>query len=355
MVKTVDKMNVKERIKGLILNRPIDRVPFMPFFVSYMAMENGLSLRDFFSEPELAFRAGEATMRKHPWANIRPVYGWGDHGAWEFGGKIRWPDNDVTMTPYTPEPLISSPEEIEQLAEPDPTQTEWFRLRDRFNQLCMQNGHSVHLPSGSIFAQVASIVGIQRLMKWTIKHPDAIHQLAKKVLRLNVSMAEVTMERYGAQNCSVMTDLPMESNDLISPPIFEKFCLPYILELHGLFLERGVRSVMIHLCGNHTENLKYWMQVPLPERTIFSISSSMDLETTGKVIGERHILAGNISSTTIQFGTQEEVKKEAKRCLSQGKGRAGGFILMPACEWPPKAPPQNLEVIRQTIMEDGFY
>src|SRR4030042_5499993 len=114
----VDIMTAKERMKHLLLNEPIDRVPFMPFFVGYSAIDNGISLHDFYTKPALAFRAGEETMRKYPWANIRPVYGWADHGAWEFGRKIGWPRSDETMAPYTIEPLISKPQQVDELLEP---------------------------------------------------------------------------------------------------------------------------------------------------------------------------------------------------------------------------------------------
>ena len=56
-----------------------------------------------------------------------------------------------------------------------------------------------------------------------------------------------------------------------------------------------------------------------------------------------------------EFGTRTEVKEEAKRCLNQGKPRPGGFILMPACEWPPMSPPENLDAVREALMEYGFY
>lgn len=351
----MDLMNSKERIKALILKEPIDRVPFMPFFVSYLAVDNDVSLKDFFSNPVLAFDAGESTMNRHPWANIRPVYGWGDHGAWEFGGKIAWPKDNMSMTPYTPEPLISSPEGVDSLTVPDPRETEWYRLRSEFNEICSRNGQSVQLPSGSILTQLASILEIKNLMKWIIKYPDALHRLAKKVLSFTLTMAEITIEKYGARDCTVMTDLATESNDLISPRVFEEFCLPYIKALHGFYYESGVRSMMIHLCGNHAGNLKYWKEIPIPERAIFSIGDSMNLEETGEILGSRYILAGNISTTTLQWGEPEDVKREVRRCLKQAMRRDGGFILMPACEWPPLAPRNNLDAVRDALIEDGFY
>ncbi|MBW2342971.1 MAG: hypothetical protein JRF53_02945 [Deltaproteobacteria bacterium] len=348
-------MTAKERLKALILNEPIDRVPFMPFGVSWYAVDNGISLYDFFTRPNIAFQAGEATMRKYPWANIRPVYGWADHGAWEFGGKISWPKGDLTMTPYTPEPLISKPEELDQLRESDPPKTEWYRLRSSFNEICIRKGYSALLPSGSIMAPLASILGIENLLKWMVKYQDAFYVLADKVLNMNLKIAQVTLEKYGAMHCSVMTDLTLEGNSVISPEAFKKFCLPYIVKFHDFYLDSGVRAVMLHLCGDHEGNLKYWEGVPLPERAIFSIGDAMDLEQTGNILGEKYIIAGNISTTTLQIGTKEDVKQEVSRCLRQAKERPGGFILMPACEYPPMAPAKNFEAIREALMEYGFY
>lgn len=353
--KNVDRMTSKERMKSLILNEPIDRVPFVPFFISYLPIDNGISLYDFFTKPDLAFRAGIATADKYPWAHIRPVYGWADHGAWEFGGKIEWPNAEASMGPTTPEPLIFKPEEVDQLPDPEPMETEWFRLRTYFNDLCIQNGYSALLPSGSITAQLGSILGVTNLMIWMGKYPEALHRLAEKVLEFNTKMARMTIENYGAQNCSVMTDLPLESNDLISPKMFEQFSFPYLMRLQGLYFESGVQSIMIHLCGDHKGNLKYWKQVPLPERTIFNIGDTMDLKETDGFLGEKYILAGNISTTILCSGSKEDVKKEVERCLKQAKTRSGGFILMPACEWPPRTPSENFAAIRETLMEYGFY
>ncbi|MGD9038577.1 MAG: uroporphyrinogen decarboxylase family protein [Desulfobacteraceae bacterium] len=352
---TADRMTARERIKALILNQPIDRVPFIPFFLGYLALNNGLTLYDFFTKPHVAFKAGLETMKAYPWATIRPAYDWADHGAWEFGGKIGWPKTDEQMTPLTPEPLIKEPLEVDSLGEPDPLKTDWFRHFHAFNEICVQHGFSAQLPSASIMSPMSSILGGSNLMKWMIRYPEAVHRVAEKVLRFNMKVARITLERYGAKNCSVTTQVPLESNHVISADAFEAFCLPYISKLHGLYLESGVRATMIHLCGDHKRNLKYWKEVPLPERAIFSIGDDMDLKGTGDFLGEKFILAGNMSTTILQLGTMAEVKEEARRCLRQGKTRPGGFILMPACEWPPMAPPEHLVAVREALMEHGFY
>ena len=81
----------------------------------------------------------------------------------------------------------------------------------------------------------------------------------------------------------------------------------------------------------------------------------MDLAETGDVLGDKYVLAGNISTDTLLSGTPEEVIAETRRCLEQAKDRKGGFILMPACEFPPKAPMENLDAVRKALMAHGRY
>lgn len=353
--KYVDKMTSKDRMKALILGKPIDRVPFMPFFISYFAIDNGISLYDFYTKPDVAFQAGINTLKRYPWAAIRPVYGWSDHGAWDFGGKIEWPKDVMTMNPFTPEPLISEPEDVNKLQDPNPGEIEWFRLRNQFNEICIKNGFSAMLPSASIMAQLRSILGTMNFIVWMKSDPDAFRKLAEKVFTLNMKMAKVTINRFSGERCSVMTEFALESNTLMSPEMFEEFSLPYIIKMHDFYLKNGVRATLLHLCGNHKLNMKYMKQIPLSDRAIFSISEFQDLKEVGETLGDKYIIAGNLPVNTIRNGTPEDVFRETAKCLEKGKKLSGGYILMPACEWPPHAPEGNLEAIKEAIMEYGFY
>jgi uroporphyrinogen decarboxylase len=200
-----------------------------------------------------------------------------------------------------------------------------------------------------------AIVGDATFMRWIIRYPEAVHKLQRKVTDFLLRAAEITMAKYGPENCSMFCALPMDSNLLMSPKAFEGFSKPYVKEILGRYIQKGVRIFIVHLCGNHTGNLVHWRDIPLPPRTIFSIGHEMDLEATGKFIGKDHVLAGNISTTLLQAGSPEEVFDEAVRCLKTGMKHPGGYILMPACEFPPSTPPENVEALAEAVYEHGYY
>ena len=350
-----DSMSPQERMKRLMAGEAVDRVPFNSSASGFSARILGIDRGRFYRNPERAFEAGMAFIEAYPWTNSKPSYGWADRGAWEFGGGVIWPDNDESAAPRSTGPVISDPALVDSLPDPDPETAGMMPLLDRFNAISREHGLPAALPGGTPTTLSTAIVGDATYMRWTIRHPEAVHKLQRKVTDFLIRVAGRTIATYGAENCSVSCGVPMDSNLLMSPKTFERFSKPYIKEILGFYLDKGVRSFVVHLCGDHTANLVHWRDIPLPPRTIFSIGHEMDLEATGRFIGREHILAGNISTSLLQAGSSEEVYDDAVRCLKAGKEHAGGFILMPACELPPNSPFENVEAVARAVFEHGYY
>lgn len=350
-----DRMTKKERMEALIRRKPIDRVPFYPFATGLNAKLLGVDRGTFYRNPELAFKAGLKLIELFPWMDARPSYGWADRGAWEFGGNIVWPNGNTYAAPHSGAPLITDPDEIDFLPDPDPKSAGMNALVDRFNEISRMHGFPASVPGGTPTNYTAGILGRTNFYRWLILYPEAIHRLQRKATDFVIGSVAFTIEKYGAQNCRFQLSLPLESNDLMSPQFFETFSKPYILEVVEFCVSKKLKNMTVHLCGDHTLNLPHILEIGFPERTVFSIGSRMDLEETGKLLGEEYILAGNIDTALLAQGSFEEVYAETKRCLSAGMKHRGGFILMPACELPPETPLENIKAVEQAICDHGFY
>jgi uroporphyrinogen decarboxylase len=349
-----DTMTAKERLLALVAGRAVDRVPFMSFSLGFTARLHNIDRGEIYRNPEKAFAAGLSLMKAYPWMNGEPSYGWADKGAWEFGGKIVWPDGDRYPAPWS-EPVIGGPEEVDSLPDLDPASAGITLMLDRFNTISRENGFPASLPGGTPTTLSAGIVGREKFLRWLIKYPEAVHKLQRRVTQFIIRAAEWTVKKYGAENCSLDCGVPMESNRLISAPMFESFAKPYIREIFKYYESKSVQKIGVHLCGDHTSNLVHWNDIPLPRRTVFSISDEMDLERTGRIIGNDHILAGNINSGILCVGTPEMVYMEVRRCLETGKKHPGGFVLMPACEFPPDTPLENVDALAEALFDYGYY
>jgi uroporphyrinogen decarboxylase len=350
-----DTMTPKERIMALTAGEAVDRVPFDPLAAGFSARIYGIDRGEFYRNPEKAFAAGIYLMETYPWMDFLPSYGWADRGVWEFGGKILWPDGNRFAAPVSPKPIVSVPNDVDILPDPDVKRAGMNPLVARFNAISRKHGFPASLPGGTPTTLSAAIAGRENFLRWLIRYPEAIHKLQRKVTDFIIKSAEITIKQHGPENCSLYCGVPMETNQLISSKTFETFAKPYIKEILGYYVSEGIRTVMVHLCGDHTDNLVHWADIPLPPRTIFSIGHEMDLEKTGQFLGSKHILAGNINNTIIQTGSSREIVEEVRRCLGIGMNHTGGFILMPACELPPDTPRMNMEVLAQALYEYGFY
>ncbi len=350
-----DTKTPKERLMGLISNSPIDRVPFNPFSLGFSARCHGIDRGEFYRSPEQAFAAGLHLMETYPWMATRPTYGWADRGAWEFGGSVIWPDGNRFAAPQSAAPLISSPAEVDSLPDPDPETAGMNPLVARFNTLSRQKGFPASLPGGTPTTLSAAIVGTTDFLKWFIRYPGAAHKLQRKVTDFLIRSADITLRRYGGENCSVQCSVPVESNQLISAQAFERFAKPYISEILAHYLAAGVRNIVVHLCGDHTANLPHFATMGFPPRTVFSVGHEMDLEETSKGLGDKYILAGNIDTGVLQAGSTEQVFEEVRKCLRVGMNHPGGFMLMPACELPPDTPFENVEAVATALYTHGYY
>ena len=354
-LKDKDRLNNKERMAGLMKKTPIDRVPFALSAAGLSSRYYGVSRGDYYNYPEVGYQCSVYFGKLFPWMNVSRAYGWADRGAWEFGGEITWPYSELEPAPRSLHPVINTPEEALNWPDPDPLTAGMFPRLYRFQRMCRREGLPVPLAEASPTHMSSGAVGSARFMRWMLREPEAVHAMQRKGADLIKKVAAITMDKYGPENCSLFSPHPAESNQLISPALFEKFCLPYIKELFDFYLQAGVRQILVHLCGNHTGNLKYWLEMDLPERTMFSIGHEMDLENTSRALGERYVLAGNISNAILQAGSPEEVYETVKNCLLTGKKHPGGYVLMPACEIAPGTPEENLEAIEAAIYDYGFY
>ncbi|MBI2853238.1 MAG: uroporphyrinogen-III decarboxylase, partial [Chloroflexi bacterium] len=67
------------------------------------------------------------------------------------------------------------------------------------------------------------------------------------------------------------------------------------------------------------------------------------------------VIEGNMNTAIIQCGTPTEVYDEARQVIERGKNLPNGFILRPACELPPLAPPENMHAITRALNDFGWY
>ena len=348
-----DRMTIPERLAAVAEGRKPDRVPVSPFVLSYAAWIAGIPLSKLYVDQELSVKTQLQAADLHGY-DAFPRFGWGDWGAWEFGGRIKFPDSYLESAPRTESSPITKPGDVDKLEVPDPAAAGSFPLLMEFNRITAKLGYSPKIMGGSVTNVVSSLLGRENLLRWYFKEPAAVHLAYDKAAELIIRGADMVLREFGGRG-SFSYGAPLDSNDLISPRIFETFAWPRLERIHKAMLDRGIKRFSLHLCGDHNKNLEAWTALPMPDRSSISIGDSMDLETVAEAFHHRHILGGNVSTTTLALGGYADVLAEARRCIEKGRNLPGGFMLMPACEMPVMAPPLNVHALLVAAREYGGY
>lgn len=351
-----DRLTPRERMKALIEKRELDRIPVMPHAQLYTAAISGISFREFQTIPEKAYKARCYAAELHGYDDF-PSYSyasWSDWAGWDFGGEIFFPEKDTDF-PFVSKRPVEKLEDVEKLKIPDPVTAPVMRQRIECARMNRKIGRKAAIqatPTG----MASSILGREKLMRWYIKEPDAAHAVLGKATDYILRTADFFIKAFGAENCCIHEGFPLDSNQLISPRIFEEFGAIYVKKIHEDLMAKGITSWSeIHLCGDHMNNLPCWQDIPLAPRSIISIGSEMDIKTTADFFGEEHIIAGNVSTSLLFNGTPEEIMEHCNDIIRRVKDHPGGFILCPACLLPPMTPPVNVHAMVKAARIYGQY
>jgi uroporphyrinogen decarboxylase len=350
-----DRMTKNERIVALLNRQPVDRIPVLEWSFGFSTVYQGLSIADFYNNPQKNFNAVTQTAQEFGWMDS-PFMVYAAVGAWEFGGEIKWPSGEFTQAPMVTRYPVTTEEDMLKLKAPDPKTAGILPLAMEVSKLVEKSSEAyiwVWVIEG-VFTAAANICGVAQFCKWMLKKPELAHRLMRLATDLGIEWARYNVDTFSPERLIACVGEPSASNQVISPKQFEQFAFPYIKELHEKMLAMGYKHIICHICGEQNENYPYWAQVPMGDPGIISVSQEVDLEKAMDYF-PNDIIMGNVEPAVIQTGTPEQVYELSRICIEKGRKHPGGFILGPGCELPPMAPPENMWAMMQAVSDFGWY
>ena len=146
------------------------------------------------------------------------------------------------------------------------------------------------------------------------------------------------------------------SLSLISPAIFQTYCLPYIQKVSAYLKNSNILS-LLHICGRSNELISMIANdtdVNVMDALEHPPAGNVDLAEIKKKFGSRLCLKGNVSAITMANGTPKQVREEAKKCIDAA-AEGGGFMLAVGDSIGPNANLRNIEEFVKTALEYGKY
>ena len=349
-----EHMTSAERMRAVLTGQKPDRVPFIPLALGFSTLIAGYEIGDYYSNPGKSFRS-QMLCKEILGHDGYPLFSYASFGAWEFGGKVRFPSSEYDQAPIVVEHPISSPEDVENLKVPPVEKAGYLPNEIEFLKLAAANGLPVFVKLGTPFTTSGSVISENLMFRWMIKSPELVHKVLRKVTDFIINIAHYFVKEYGADRLRVCDSAPTESNNLISPRQFEDYALPYLVEIHEKIIDMGVERFLTHVCGEQNLNLVHWRKVPMGERGILSFGAEVDLKKAIEIFGDDTTIGGNVEPAILLTGKPEEVYERTRDNIIDGKTAPKGYILMTGCEMPPRAPFANVYYMRKALNDHGFY
>ncbi len=347
-----NEMTGKQRVMAALDLKEPDRVPLVPFAMTFCARQYGIPFSEYVSNGKLLAEAEVSTARRFGWDAViascdTAVF------AEVLGGKSVIPHDDV-------------PRITEAVINPTSAAVDFKKLKDP----------SAYLSVGRLAEYLSSVKHMKQLVGdelavigWTEgpfqgamlmmnADPQAIF-----LMRQDKALLHEIMEWYGEyafQCAKVFVD---NGADIIgsgesaayylSPEGFEEFVLPHEQKLYHRINEELDTKVLIHSCGYVPQCLKYSPQVN-PKGAI-QFDYQVPLKWAKDLVGKEITLMGNLDcNRLLHLGTPQEVEESCRRAILAA-GQGGGFLLSGGCEIPRDMPYANMQAMQKACVKYGTY
>lgn len=179
------------------------------------------------------------------------------------------------------------------------------------------------------FTCAANLVGVEQLLKWTLKAPDKVQRVLEIVKQAEIDVINFAFECGADYYC---ISEPTSGPDLLSSRLWGKMVQPAIAEI----VRKAKGPVALHICGNTDAIIPMMCDTGVVG---ISIEEKADLMQAVEIAHTKGVrVFGNVATATTLFsGTPQQCYQEAWRALENGTD-----FLAPGCGVAPQTPLENI-------------
>ena len=248
----------------------------------------------------------------------------------ELNHKGAW--NEITE--WTTEYIIKNQKDFELWNEfyPVPTGIDFSEIQDVKNRLGDKGiirSHPFSPGQGSPWQSFCTLFDTEKAIFMAIDEPDYLHHVLDGIFRKTFKVTEMWKNSPADM---VETDGGAGSSTVISPAMFEEFCLPYDKKQNEAFHDAGLK-VVCHLCGGVMPLLDLVVETGadgLETMTPPSMGGDCDLKAASQKVGDKLFFIGGFDQNAgFENGTPEVARKQVLDCFEATKEQAG-YIICPS-------------------------
>lgn len=346
------EMSGRQRVMAALDLKEPDRVPLVPFAMTFCARQYGIPFSEYVSKGKSLAEAEVSTARRFGWDAVIASC---DTAVFTeaVGGKSIIPHDDVPRISEAAINAASASRDFGRLK--DPTA---YLDRERLAEYLSSVKYMKEMV-GDELAVVGWTEGpFQGSMLLMNADPQAIF-----LMRQDKPLLHEILEWYGefafqcakvfVENGADIIGSGESAAYYLSPEAFTEFVLPHEQKLYRRINEELGAKVLIHSCGYVPQCLKFAPQAN-PGGAI-QFDYQVPLEWAKNLIGKEVTLMGNLDcNQVLDLGTPRDVEEACREAIVAA-GSGGGFLLSGGCEIPRDMPYENMQAMLRACIKYGTY
>jgi uroporphyrinogen decarboxylase len=343
-------MTGRERMLTALSNGRPDRLPcqvhgWMDYYLrtylggmdSWQAYEKfGMDLA-IYVEPE--YRYSDADLAR--WNVRRRELGTGDDGRKNWDEVIETPKGTLhcegssnQYTSWCTELPIKTEKDFElwEKYSPVPVGIDWTAIataKERLGDRGIIRSHPFSPGQGSPWQSLCTLVGTEPAIMMAMDTPDFLHHALEVIVERTIKVTEMWK---GIPADMVETGGGAGSNTVISPAMFQEFCVPYDRRQHAALHDVGVK-IVYHLCGGVMKMLDLVAENGadgLETMTPPAMGGDCDLREASRRVGDKLFFMGGFDQNAgFERGTPETARRLVHECFEATRDHAG-YICVPS-------------------------
>ena len=343
-------MNSAQRFHAALDGRVPDRVPLFYQHLGaakWLLSHTGLKMRDGFFDPDVFSKLAMASYDRFGFDNV--MAGWGDIliEAQAHGMKWKFPERDFypRVDQYLP---MSDLEKVQPI---DPCKDSiWSVPIEAAKRMVNHYGSKVPvvgcINSPTVIA--SELVGMENLLIAYLTDPEMIDQLLKTLTESSKAYGERILE-IGVED--VFIENGTAGSEIVSQEMYEQFDRKYLSMEMDSFHQHGLRTIL-HNCAA----CPYWQSQLEVRPTAMHLNLKVVNvpEVFASIKGRSLVMAGIDHIDLLMNGGPVEINENVRQVM-EAWGNDPGLIIAPGCELPYKTPLENINALRDSVIQYGTY
>lgn len=205
---------------------------------------------------------------------------------------------------------------------------------------------------GPAYTNLGSVRGMEGLMVDLYDHPDLMDELFAVERRITQEHVKAFV---AAPTEVAWLDICWATGSVLGPKVFERWALGDVVAAMEVIRDAPGKILGLYTLGRIGKLLPMLVDTGVHFIETFEQNEGdITLAEAKRLYGDRICVMGNFDPLVLSFGTVEDARQEALRCLREGMP-GGGYVMVTGDEVPADTKLDNLKAMVETVEQHGRY